>query len=387
MNIEVYNAVGGAAFFQGLLDEWRAAGERVTCRQAVTETAYRSPRGPLGRLALRWQMYAGHGWRCWSGARREADPTDLRVVATNPFFAPALVARAGRGRVPTINLLFDLYPEALVQTGRIGADSWLARRCAGLTRYALRECAATVFLGERLRAYTEAAHGPARRAAVIPVGAEGAPFRHTPPIRAEARAPLRMFYSGQLGRMHDSGTLLAAWEQIGSRRSDLAWVFHASGAGYARLRRQAGEQPGVEWGGALPAATWVEEMKRAQVALITVAPGAERVVMPSKTYSAMVAGQALLAICPRQSDLADLVQRHDCGWVVEPGDVAAFLRVLEHLHVDSAELHEKRCNSYEAGHRFYDVRPVGAQWLELMHDLRAGKHSPSAIAERHETAV
>jgi len=38
------------------------------------------------------------------------------------------------------------------------------------------------------------------------------------------------------------------------------------------------------------------------------APGAEQVVMPSKTYSAMMAGQAVLAIAPEESDLVDLIK-------------------------------------------------------------------------------
>ena len=387
MTIEVYNAVGGAAFFQGLLAEWRSAGAQVDYREAVSEADYRARRALAGRLALRWRMYAGYGWQCWSEARRTMGPARVRVVATNPFFAPALVARAGRGRVPTINLLFDLYPEALVQTGRIAPDSWIAGRCAALTRYALRECAATVFLGEYLRAHAEAAHGRARRAVVIPVGADGTPFRECQPGRLAPGEPLRIMYSGQLGRMHDTSTLLAAW--IGDRTlpSDVTWVFQASGSGYAQLRQQAGDRPNVEWGGALPATEWQEAMKRAHVALVTVASGAERVVMPSKVYSALVAGQAVLAICPRNSDLADLVRQHDCGWVVEPGDVAGLRQVLARFRTNPGELWAKRCQAFAAGHRFYDVRPVAAQWMELIRDLAEPGRTARKTVTYHEAIV
>jgi glycosyltransferase involved in cell wall biosynthesis len=175
--------------------------------------------------------------------------------------------------------------------------------------------------------------------------------------------------------MHDTATLLAEWRESEPSVKRLQWIFHASGTGYARLRRQAGDRSDIEWGGALPAAEWEATMKRAQVALITVAAGAERVVMPSKTYSAMVAGQALLAICPRHSDLADLVRQHDCGWVVEPGDVPALRQVLLQLRNDPGGLANKQQNSFAAGHRFYDVRPVAAHWLELMRELHGTRHS------------
>jgi len=365
--VEVYNSVGGAAFFQRLLSEWEKQGAQVTLYQATSESAYRAHRAALGRLALRWRMYAGYAWVCWRGARKGRNLSPVRVVTTNPFFAPSLVARATRGQGATINLLYDLYPEALIQAGKIRPDSWLARRCAAVTRFALRTCAATVFLGDRLRAHAEAAHGPARRAMVIPVGADGLPFQDASPSPLAAGRHPRILYSGQMGRMHDTDTLAAAWTEAGA--NGVTWSFQASGAGYVRLRKAAGARPDVTWGAALPEEEWRRAMKQAQVALVTIAPGAERVVMPSKTYSALVAGQAILAVCRRASDLADLVDRHDCGWVVEPGDVAGLRQVLGRIARNPDELAMKRGNAFAAGHQHYDMGRVAGQWLRLFAEL------------------
>ena len=41
--------------------------------------------------------------------------------------------------------------------------------------------------------------------------------------------------------------------------------------------------------------------------------------MPSKNYSALVPGQAVLAACADDSDLEDLIREHECGWVVASG--------------------------------------------------------------------
>ncbi len=108
MTIEVYNSVGGAAFFQQLLSEWKNAGAKVVPYQVISESAYRMPRGMLGRIALRWRMYPGYAWRCWRGARQGRAQSPVRVVTTNPFFTPALVARAtpGRGRRSTSSTIY-----------------------------------------------------------------------------------------------------------------------------------------------------------------------------------------------------------------------------------------------------------------------------------------
>jgi glycosyltransferase involved in cell wall biosynthesis len=376
-SIEVYNSVSGAAFFQRLVHEWEATGARVVLYQAVTDSEYRARRGALGRIALRWRMYAGYAWRCWRGARQGRIHSPLRVVTTNPFFAPALVARATRGQEATINLVYDLFPEALVQAGKIAPGSWLARRCAAVTRFALRECAATVFLGDRLRAYAEATYGPARRAVVIPVGADGLPFIDSPPQPPAAGIRPQILYSGLMGHMHDTDTLAAGWTE--AETDGVAWTFHASGAGYARLRATVGARAGVTWGGALPETEWQQVMKQAQVALVTIAPGAERVVMPSKVYSALVAGQAILAICRRASDLADLVIRHECGWVVEPGDLAGLKHALGCIAQNPDELQAKRRNAFAAGHRHYDMGVVAKTWITLFAELK-NIDSPEADA-------
>ena len=75
-------------------------------------------------------------------------------------------------------------------------------------------------------------------------------------------------------------------------------------------------------------------MESADVALVTMVPGSETVVMPSKTYSAMMAGQAILAIAPEDSDLVDLIKAAECGWWVAPGAVAGLAAALDQISAD-----------------------------------------------------
>ena len=365
--VEVFNSVQGAAFFKRLLEEWRKAGNQLIAHNVISEDDYRASRGLLGRVALRWRMYGGYAWLCWREARNRRPESTVRVVTTNPFFAPALVKWTAGSRGKTVNLLYDLFPDALIQSGTIGADAWMAQWCTAITRYSLRESDVTVFLGERLRRHAETTYGAARRSIVIPVGADGAPFRDSPPQSQAAGTIPTILYSGQMGRMHEMDTLLAYWRQAPSQ--DVRWSFFASGKGYEGFKKKSAGVINVEWGGALHDTAWREVMRNAQVALVTVASGAERVVMPSKTYSALVAGQAVLAVCSRESDLADLVFQHDCGWVVEPGDVSGLHQALSEIAGNSGRLLTKRRNAYEAGHRYYDMTRIAVLWDELFMDL------------------
>jgi len=222
-----------------------------------------------------------------------------------------------------------------------------------------------VFLGERLRRHAEQTYGKARRSIMIPVGADGSRFRDYPPERVSG--PLTILYAGQMGRMHDVSTLKHAI--LAEVPSGLEFIFHASGSGYASLRKSCETVEHCRWSGALLDEDWSHAMRQAQVALVAMVLGAENVVMPSKTYSALVAGQAILAICPRESDLADLVLKYDCGWVVEPGDVEGLRTILGKIVQDPEGLLEKRRRAFACGHSEYDVRVLAKKWIELFREL------------------
>jgi glycosyltransferase involved in cell wall biosynthesis len=104
--------------------------------------------------------------------------------------------------------------------------------------------------------------------------------------------------------------------------------------------------------------------------MVTLKRGAEGLVMPSKTYSAMAAGQAVLAICPRASDLADTVLASDAGWVVEPGDTAGLRALLDRLSQRPDEVLRKRRNAFAAGHQQFDQSVLALQWADLLGSLR-----------------
>ena len=367
MNIQIYNSVEGGAFFRKLIDEWTLECDFVELHKAVSESEYRGAKGTWSRLSIRWRMYGRFAFSSWRLARERNGTKIIRLVTTNPFFLPALVARFSVGRGATINLLYDLYPEALIQAGKIKSGSLIACFCGSITRYALRECDATVFLGEHLKEYIELSYGKARRSVIIPVGADGSFFKNCAPKPIERRPTI--LYCGQMGRMHDVDTISGIWAYPESR--DCRWVFHASGTGYQKFRDTVAQETGgnVVCGDPLTDSSWVETMSSAEVALVTIARGAERVVMPSKTYSALVAGQAVLAICPTKSDLADLVLNHDCGWVVEPGDIAGLRTVLHEIASNPEGLQGKRERAFAAGHKFYDSAVVAKQWLALFIDL------------------
>jgi glycosyltransferase involved in cell wall biosynthesis len=367
--VQIFSNAGGddSAYFQGWCKAMRADGFTVEIVSCLTTAEYRSAKTRWQRIVLRWRMYVAYAFTIIAACRR--NPDAVRIVTTNPFYAPLLAALVSRHPGRVIMLLFDLFPDAL-QVSAQGRSSLFHRLLASVTRASFRRCGTVVFLGDRLRHHAEARHGRARRGVVIPVGADTSVFENDVQLDEHRVGPLQVLYCGQMGYMHDISTL-STWLQT-DLPPDMQLRFHASGHGYAALKAAcAGKarDERIDWQGSLAGKDWRKAMLQAHIGLVTLAPGAARVSMPSKTYSAMSAGQAILAIAPEDSDLAALIRETGCGWIIKPGDAAALNQALQEALKDKAGLLLKRQHAVKAARSVYDTRVIGVAWSRLIKEI------------------
>jgi colanic acid biosynthesis glycosyl transferase WcaI len=374
LRVEFWSSVELGTFARGLMRALRAGGFEANHRFEVGESSYRMAQGALARAGVRWRSYVAYPVELYSSLHGDVAP-DVVVVCTNTFYAPAVAVRAAaRLGIPVVNWIFDLFPDVLVQGKTVREGGALQALLGRLTRWTFENAAGNVFLGRQLREHAELQYGQIPRSAVIPVGADGEAFRSDPPRARSKNRPLGILYCGNLGRMHDIETIL----ELLRRRPAPPWTleFRGHGAGFRRLAAaaaQAGTTGQVRFGASLGDAEWTDAMKGADIALVTLKPGAEGLVMPSKTYSAMVAGQAILAVCPLESELADTVRRHDAGWVVPPGDGERLAVLLDAVAARPEEVLRKRLNAFRAGHDVYDQTALMPLWTELLTSVSAAR--------------
>ena len=374
--IQFFSSLSESTFLPRMLSEFEALGWNSEQVMALYSEERRSSKGPLKNLWHRFRMYPGFGGQVVYNCLKSSH-VSCRVVTTNPFFAPWLAAKFSRKDVPVINLVYDLYPDALEVADILSPNSIASRPLRRITKSTFCNCDATVFLGNRLKQYAEERYGPCRYSCVIPVGADGTMYTEKPPKAIPAGQPLRFLYCGNMGKLHDTDTLLRFLnsERFSRIRNETNWLFYANGSSYRKMREQLFQSSSdkvISFGEPLEQKEWTSLMRDAHVAVVTMAPGAENVVMPSKAYSALVAGQAIMAICPEESALADLVNEHDCGWVIEPGDVDRLQSVVEESIHSPNILLEKRNNAYTAGHSFYDMSVIAQQWADLFEEISGG---------------
>jgi glycosyltransferase involved in cell wall biosynthesis len=364
-------AIEDQALFSCMFETWRGRGCSLEILSEMSERDYRNARGFLGRAWMRFRINIVFPLRvALRVIRRRGAQRRVLMLTSTPFTIPAVASLLKRRGDTLCQMLYDLYPDALVVAGKVGPGSLPAAVIGRIVAIGMRRCDVTVFPGERLRTYADKTYGPCPRSVVIPIGTDVGALRsdRTRPQEGDRK----VVYVGNFGHLHDYETLsemlrsgLPAGVQI---------VFHASGAGYERLKGASNEWPEetrsrVVFAGSLPRLEWVRVMQEADVGLVLFKGGAERAAFPSKTFSAMAAGQAILAVAPASSDLADVVRLNDCGWISEPGDTCSLRRHFEAIAADRAGLTRKQEAAAEAARRDYDVARLAERWMALFGNI------------------
>ncbi len=301
------------------------------------------------------------------------------VATTNPFHLPlVLIATRPLHRVPVVALVYDVYPDALEVSGVATPTGLLARAAAGANRFWLSRADAVVFIGPVMAEHVCGRYGSPPYSEVIETGASVSEFDTVCAHAADAKSELERWcrgkvvvsYVGNLGQMHDWETVCRAVPRVlaDPDLARLCFVVAASGAGAEYLaRRWSGLAPDrVRFEPPLPDAAWARLLSVSSIALVTLKEAASKTSIPSKTFSAMAAGNAVVAVAPAGSDLAAVVAQEGCGAVVSPGDVEGLVHALRGLALDPEALCLARDRGRRAVAARYDVAVLAGRWLALL---------------------
>ena len=371
MRINFWTSTEYGGFMEALMIKLRGNGFDASQRFNISEAVYRSAKSPIERIILRLRQYIIYPIHLSLYLLYEALKGNARqpvVVATNTFFAP-LLATFFNKRV--VHLVYDLFPEAMIHSGKWKERQLKVKFFRWLVGISLRRSAINIFLGERLKKYVESMHGCLPNSQIISVGADETQFPELG--RLEDLKSIRVLYCGNFGNMHESKTLFDAWNS--GINNTFQFVFHCSGPKRKELelfkkKHESIPADRLQIGDGLSNKEWIKVMQSSQIALVTMSEGSQDVVMPSKTYSAMMAGQAILAVAPEDSDLVDLIKDADCGWWVTPGNVEEFQKCLFNIQSDKDLLLEKRHNAFRVAHEKYGQDCLAKQWVKVFESLQ-----------------
>jgi len=281
----------------------------------------------------------------FTAAARRALRTQLRpgmwlVAMTDPpALAPIAAAAARRANARLVHWIQDIHPEISLALSGSRAQAMLASPFVRCRDAAWRHAELCVAISRDMASLISS-HGVAQgRIRVIPNWAPGGVRLSPPPpdqnpLRAEwgFADKFVIAYSGNLGRVHVLDPIIAAANLL-KTESDIVFLFVGDGPQRTFLEKRAASLrlPNVRFLPAQPRDRLAESLCAGDVHLVTLRPGCENLVYPSKLYGILTVGRPVVYVGPGRCGLADEIRTSGAGVVIDPGSPQALASSLREL--------------------------------------------------------
>jgi colanic acid biosynthesis glycosyl transferase WcaI len=270
-------------------------------------------------------------------------PCDVILAMTDPPFNGISAAIIGMlKRKPVVYDIQDLYPDMAIAAS-IVQPGVVPRIWEHLHRWALRRAARIIVLGDDMRTRIIAKGvDPAKIFIVrnsVDVPSAGSP---SPPVNSEVIGAIRanfrfvLLHAGNLGFYGAWDTLIAAARQL--ENDNIAVVFVGDGAERARLESLAEGASNVRFLPFFPPADIPSVLAAPDAHIVTIKPGLQGVVAPSKMFGILAASKPIVAVSPEDTDVATLGARHGFALCANPSDPTALASAIRQLASDPARL-------------------------------------------------
>jgi len=292
--------------------------------------------------------------------------------------APAFLAIIGYitnliFKLDYICLVYDLYPDVVIELGIISQDSVIAKLWNKINALVWSRSKRIVVLSNTMKQRITAKHPElADKISVIhnwadadwikPLAKVDNWFAHQHQINQK----FTVLYSGNLGHCHDLDTIMNT--AILLKEQPIQFVFIGTGAKHQQCLQTAQEfnlnncifLPYQEREN-LP-----YSLTACDLALVTIARGLEGVIAPSKVYGIMAAGKAIAAICEPHSYLRQMITEANCGASFDNNHSEQLAEFILSLAADSTMTNEMGQSGRNYLKKHFTPEIIAQQYCEIL---------------------
>lgn len=304
---------------------------------------------------------------------------DTVILKTDPPLLQLFNTAAIRLKGGTVvNWLQDIYPEIAIRLGKFPAPGWLAVLIQKWRDKALNAAAANVTISGRMSNYL--AEREIKNLRVIPNWADGEALvpvaKNDNPLRAEWGLPdhFVVMYSGNFGRVHAFAEIIEAVQLLTSE-PDIHFVFIGEGPGLAELARALAEWEGhtVSLKPFQPRESLRFSLGAGDLHLVSLKPGMEDLVMPSKLLGILAAGRPIAYVGEPGSDIAASIERAEAGVSFASGDGAGLSKQIRLLANNPRRQAQCQRNARALFEQEFTREQGIERWRQVLADVREGQ--------------
>ncbi|HET7536698.1 MAG TPA: glycosyltransferase family 4 protein [Candidatus Didemnitutus sp.] len=304
-------------------------------------------------------------------------PGDIVVLKTDPpLLAAACTALAQSRGARVVQWIQDIYPE--IVPAHFGAWIaplfWLQKWRRNRAWHAADLC---LPVGADMRKMVLAQGTRADQVVVMP---NWAPRElDTPANPAEVDALRRAWglaekfvvaYSGNLGRVHEFDTVLGTAKMLRAH-PEIVVFFIGDGPRLAEVQADAERRQltNIRFLPPQPRAKLAASLAVADVQLVTLRPGFERLVNPSKLAGILAAGRPAIYVGAPGGEISELLEREKCGFSAPAGNPLELYGAIRGIRFQPEQAATFGRNARACYTRHFSLGAATARWDELLRKL------------------
>jgi len=264
---------------------------------------------------------------------------DILLLTTAPPYLLLLGYLANRCfGLPYVCLLYDLYPDVAVQLNVVPTQHWLVRCWEFINTCVWKQAKQIIVLSPTMKQRIatkcpevaekiSVIHSWANPDWIVPLAKQHNWFVK----KYKLAGTFNVLYSGNMGRCHDLDTIVEAAQQL--QQESIRFVFIGDGAK---------RQPCIDKITSLGLKNCLflpyqakqllpYSLTACDLSLVSISPGMEGLIAPSKFYGILAAGRPVGVICEEHSYLRQLVADARCGQAFDNGDATGLAEFIRRL--------------------------------------------------------
>ena len=268
---------------------------------------------------------------CWFAVRNFRHGDQILMVTNPPTLQPLISLIASIRRCSSYLLVHDVYPEILVATKLVAANSFLRKAMAYPMDGSLKKFDRVIAIGRDMKELlaTKMPDAPASKIAIITNWADVDEINYIPRIENQFALENQLVdkivvqFSGNIGRTHDVETVLRVAETCRGR-NDMVFLFVGYGKKSGAIRQAIKDKhlENVMLLPRQPRQRLAEMLSCSDVTIISLAEDMLGLSVPSRMYNVMAASRPIIALANPASEIARCVEEEDAGWVVKQDSTA-----------------------------------------------------------------
>lgn len=248
-------------------------------------------------------------------------------------------------------LVYDLYPDSLFSQGFVERDSFIARWWAKINRIVFAKAKNVFTIGVDMKQKT-AQYIDEERISLVYNWAHN---EHLVPVQKSDNPFLKglglvdkfiILYSGNMGMTHDVDVLVDVAHEL-RNKSNIHFLFIGEGAKKKMIAERI-DSLKLENCNVLPfqpTDVLPYSMGAADIAVVTTHAAQTGLSVPSKTYSYLSVGAALLCLADKDSELGRIVIENNVGRCFNRSEVGKMAAFIEEMSSDRLKQNQYKMNS------------------------------------------